>query len=223
MSHRRAKADETYLLGIARHAVPLEHLENRHRDFQKRMMTSPSLPSAPSPPSNVASTSTRRPVLATTSSTSRVTRSSTAAARDQASASRPRVNARVQVFVDPSGTAVDPPEAAPWPDIGTRHSRIKENIREVRTMGGTTLKQSRRTASGSAPKMSIYRDPEPGDDADTGGMPPPPVPEKASKGKTKEKPSTAVFRDDEAQVTPMRSPGVPSTPKFVPFRDDDVS
>ncbi|EIW78584.1 hypothetical protein CONPUDRAFT_75220 [Coniophora puteana RWD-64-598 SS2] len=41
---RHADADDAYLLGITRQASPLEHLQSKHRELQKRMLSSGSPP-----------------------------------------------------------------------------------------------------------------------------------------------------------------------------------
>lgn len=211
--YRKNEADEIYLLGMARRAAPLERLKSRHAEFQKRMMTSSLSPVADE---STPVASKRRPVLATTAA-------APAAPAIASSSTQPRPNARLQVFVDPDGSgarSAEVEETAAFPDIGTRKSRIKENVKEVSKAGGTTLKQagkSKRIASaGAPPKFVPYRDPEPGEEAD---MPPPPVP--ASKAKTEtDVPQTpsrrgfVPFRDADGEVVP------PSTPKFTPYRDE---
>ncbi|KII87875.1 hypothetical protein PLICRDRAFT_125133 [Plicaturopsis crispa FD-325 SS-3] len=209
---RRTAADEAYLLGIARHAFPTERLQARHREFQKRMMSSAPLPT-PAPVAASTAAATRRAVLGTTSSsTPPPSSSSSQGARSPPSAtpspSIPQSNSRLQIFVDPLGAEAQDAEssATPWADIGTRKTRVKENVPEVKKLGGTTLRQAgraKRVASGSggASRIVPFRDPEPGD-GDV--MPPPPVPKK----------STVVpFRDEPA-------PEPPATPKFTPFRDE---
>lgn len=182
--HRKAEADEAYLLGIARRAAPLERLETKHGEFQKRMMSSPSLSSEVKPSSTADAATpasrTRRGGLGGPSSATTVTRRVTrASSRLNASASsstpltdtaslRPQPNARIPIFVD---TPIDasstphvnnegePPSA--WPDLGTRKSRVKENVKEATKAAGTTLKQpsrSRRVAVASTPKISVFRD-----------------------------------------------------------------
>ncbi|KAJ3475493.1 hypothetical protein NLI96_g11804 [Meripilus lineatus] len=140
----------------------------------------------------------------------------------------------MQIFVDPSDSSSHstPTPPAPWPELGTRKSRIKENVRETSKMAGSTLKQSSRahksssstsTSSGTrGAKMEIFRDPIPED------MPPPPAPSvKKHKAGTASasKSSISVFRDEEPSVGSSKSsetPQVPSTPKFTPYRDADV-
>lgn len=81
----------------------------------------------------------------------------------------PRPNARMEIYVDDPNSAPVETETAPWPDIGTRKSRVKENLVEVSKAAGTTLRQagkSRRDVAGRAPKMAVYRDPEGGDHLD---------------------------------------------------------
>ncbi|KAF8885917.1 Mad3/BUB1 homology region 1-domain-containing protein [Mucidula mucida] len=181
---RRQEADKVYKLGIARRADPLDHLKARHADFEKRMMcaTPVTLPESASP-----STSRRPATLATT-----VNRS--AAVPLAPATATPRSNAPVQVFVDPSG-AESAMERNAWPDLGTRKTRIKENVPQTKKMAGSTLKQSKRTASSSstsASRIVPFMDP--------------PQPS-ASR--------IVPFADEE--------PTVPATPKFTPFRDESVS
>ncbi|KAH9960697.1 hypothetical protein BC827DRAFT_1268092 [Russula dissimulans] len=127
---RRVDADETYLLGINRQASPVDHLQAKYREFQKRMMLAAPLDSASltpeqTPPTASTTTATRRKVLGETSSTSGSVRSgystSTRAAAAAATSShpledvfgstssgpssRPKPNSRMQVFVDPSGAS----------------------------------------------------------------------------------------------------------------------
>ncbi|KAL5522469.1 hypothetical protein ACEPAG_8485 [Sanghuangporus baumii] len=163
--NRRPKADEIYLLGIARKAEPLDHLERRHREFQKRMMVAASIPSADSSgtestptlaPSNPiprrrplaesSSTSTTHsastPLTSTTSSFdvfSAAPSSSSLASQSSSSQTRPRPNGRIPVFVDPTGEASRAPGNV-WPELGTRAERIKENRLKPEKMQGAVLK-----------------------------------------------------------------------------------
>ncbi|KAI0631115.1 Mad3/BUB1 homology region 1-domain-containing protein [Trametes polyzona] len=245
---RRVEADETYMLGIARKAAPLERLEAKHREFQKRMMASPTLPSSSSDtpasaapiagtaPAASAPATRRRPlgepaVPSSSSSRTRSTRSASARAPSIsedvfAAPAAPRPNGRMPIFVDPSGDAENDPDQAtnptPWPELGTRKSRIKENTVEVSKAAGSTLRQagrSKRAPSGS--KITVFRDPGPEEEA--AEMPPPPVPAaKKEKSRSSGKSSIAIFRDEEEPAVAKAEPAVPSTPKFVPFRDDDA-
>ncbi|OBZ67657.1 putative WD repeat-containing protein C9G1.05 [Grifola frondosa] len=233
---RRTEADETYLLGIARKASPMD----------------PNLPAPPPPapaPSSIATTA-RRAVLGETatatttpSSSRRVTRSSTRNALigstttpSSSSTTAPRSNARLQVFIDPSGSSEsnDPTDSpTPWPELGTRKSRIKENIKEVSKAAGTTLRQAgraQRAAAAAAPKMVVYRDT--GEEDDATETPPPPAPA-AKKGIQKASaPKLTVFRDTEedADAEAMPPPPLPaakrgtqkaSASKLTVFRDTD--
>ncbi|OCH86495.1 hypothetical protein OBBRIDRAFT_783126 [Obba rivulosa] len=244
---RRAEADEVYLLGIARNASPVERLESKHRDFQKRMMSAINLPpatSSTSTPSSSATATTRRTVLgeagtpsSSSSSGARTTRPSTrrnpstpADAVTTPSPAVPRPNARMQVFVDPSGSAEnDPSEPSPWPELGTRKSRIKENIPEVSKAAGTTLRQAGRTqravSGAGSSRIAVFRDPEPdaGED-DATLMPPPPV---APIKKDTAKSTISVFRDDETGADPSETPAPVAKKKektksaIAVFRDDE--
>ena len=288
---RRVEADETYLLGIARRAAPLDRLEAKHREFQKRMMASPSLPQSSEADPDVVPVSSanasKRRVLGeppvSSSSRSRTTRSTSgrtpSISEDVFSApAPPRPNGRMPVFVDPSGDAENDPNQAtnptPWPEIGTRKSRIKENTVEVSKAAGTTMRAGRSSRAPSASKITVFRDPGPEDASGAfTSMPPPPVPPtKKEKSRTASKSSISIFRDEDepapappavakstrtaskgsiavfrdeddggsAEVakkgkgrTASKSsivvfkdeeePSAPPTPRFVPFRDDEVS
>ncbi|KAI0792396.1 Mad3/BUB1 homology region 1-domain-containing protein [Abortiporus biennis] len=227
---RKVEADETYLLGINRKATPIERLENKHREFQKRMMSSISSSSSSDANSTVAPpTNPRRPILGTTSSSTSSSHRTTPSQDLFGNTPPPRPNARLQIFQDPSGgEAADPDtdNTSPWPELGTRKSRIKENVREVSKAVGTTLRQpgrSRRIASGSGnggTKMMIYRDPEPEgeqeedqeqaaeDEDEKSSMPPPPLPPsqrpmtKTRSVSSASKSSMMIFRDEEEPTPP---------------------
>ncbi|CCL99610.1 uncharacterized protein FIBRA_01628 [Fibroporia radiculosa] len=236
---RRTEADEVYLLGIARRATPLEQLESRHREFQKRMMSSITLPLAASEPPTSSSTSSRRQALSETASSTRtrVTRSgstrSPTVPQDVFSApppstTLPHSNARLQIFVDPSGTGAaeaqgNSSSTAPWPELGTRKSRVKENIPEVKKAAGTTLRQTGRAqrvaAAPSGSRIAVYRDPEPGSIDEGEEMPSP----SATVPREKTKSKIVVFRDDESAADgATNGPMSPTTPTFVPYRDEEL-
>ncbi|KAI9507288.1 Mad3/BUB1 homology region 1-domain-containing protein [Russula earlei] len=242
---RRVDADETYLLGINRQASPVERLQAKHQEFQKRMMLATplepaSLPEQPQLASTI--TATRRKVLGESSSTSRSIRSAQSTSTTASSrpledvfgslsgpSSRPKPNARMQVFVDPSGTSAEDSlaqgdtMATPWNELGTRKERVKENVPKVSKLSGATMRQAgqqRRVTSApaaSSSRIAVFRDPTPGE-GDL--MPPPLAPSDAKlRGKEREtvpktpaRPSIVPFKD-ETKATP-------ATPRFVPFRDD---
>lgn len=169
-------ADEAYTLGIARNAQPIERLKSKHREFQKRMMSAGSQ-SAPTPlPSATAVVAPvpfagKRKVLGQ----SRVASGSSAAPHEDVftvpSPTTPREtsNAPLQVFVDPSpatSSIMGDEDQTPYPDIGTRKTRIKENVPEVKKAGGTTLRQAgktKRVASASSAtggsRIAVFKDP----------------------------------------------------------------
>lgn len=211
---RRKEADEVYSLGIARRASPLDHLENRYHDFQKRMMSTVSRHNPT--PEAISTSQAPRPALAQTLAP---------AAPVLAASLQPVSNSRLQIFVDPSGAESQLAEAAAneWNALESRKIRVKENVPEVKKFGGSTLKQagrSKRIASSSSASSSSkiipYRD--------TADMPPPPVhissssKDRSSSSKTPDR-GFAPFID-----TPKESAAiVPSTPKFTPFRDEAES
>ncbi|KAJ7666035.1 Mad3/BUB1 homology region 1-domain-containing protein [Mycena polygramma] len=205
---RRKEADDAYLLGIARRAAPLDHLKVRHSDFQKRMMCAAALPAAPAPVVD-----TTRAALRTTSAAS----TSSLPAHTPASRGIAPSNARLQVFVDPGSEHADAAGNA-FPDVGTRKSRVRENVPETKKMAGSTIRQpgkTKRLASGTATSSIVpYVDPE----ADT--MPPPPVPATKARDvipRTPSKNQIQPFVDDEVDASRA---GVSSTPRFIPFQDE---
>ncbi|KAH7887031.1 Mad3/BUB1 homology region 1-domain-containing protein [Phlebopus sp. FC_14] len=230
---RRSDADAIFLLGIARQAQPLDHLQSKHAEFQKRMMSNIAMrpPAAPQ-----ASTGARRSALGTSGSSSgpsltRVTASSSSQGDvfGPDSSSRAASDSRLQIFVDPSGAEPQDETSASYPDIGTRKSRVKENIPEARKVAGTTLKnagRSRRVASGSITnsgssgsisRIVPYRDPGSEESAAPEPMAPPPVPKTKFPPKTPGKSGIMVpFHDPDCRAEGV----VPSTPKFTPFRDE---
>jgi hypothetical protein len=190
-----------YVLGIARRASPLDHLKARHVDFQKRMMSAAALPAAPAPVVDM----TRTALATTSAATSSSFPSRAPAARDPGLS-----NARLQVFVDPASESADAAGNA-FPDVGTRKTRVKENVPETKKMAGSTLRQAGKTkrlasAGTSTATFVPYVDPE------AAAMPPPSVPA-AKKPRDATPSKMQPYMDDEVAV-------VPSTPQFVPFQDE---
>ncbi|ESK90223.1 likely protein kinase [Moniliophthora roreri MCA 2997] len=224
---RRKEADQVYTLGIARKASPVERMKSKHEDFQKRMMCAAPIPSS-STSNDVAPapSAPKRTVLATTSAAAPSASSSrlpTRTTRTPSSSS----NVPLRVFVDPTGTAVESAEMEtnPWPELGTRKTRVKENLPEVKKLSGSTIKQAgktKRLASSShtsTSKIVPYRDPGPEE------MPPPAtVPSRSTSLKNDTITSTPAkgkfvpFSDAETDNT-----AVSSTPKFTPFRDESTT
>ncbi|KAG7448808.1 uncharacterized protein BT62DRAFT_1074343 [Guyanagaster necrorhizus] len=200
---RRKEADEIYRLGIARRASPLDHLKARHADFEKRMMcTSPIVT-----PDTTSSLPPRRPALATT-----VDRTVPVIARPMAqtrSTNASASNVPLQVFADPTGSEARPSliEQNAWPDVGTRKTRIKENIPQSKKMVGSTIKQSKRTVSSSGSRIVPFIDPAEN------------VATNVSKGRHASQSRTVPFVDEPKEGEEE----IPPTPKFTPFRDEDVS
>lgn len=193
---------------------------------------------------SAAATAAKRKVLGetTTSATKSGTRSSaststsiTASSRTQEDVfgsgsdapSRSKPNARLQIFVDPSGGAGEgsqsqvPEDAAPtpWSELGTRKERTKENIPKVAKVSGATLRQpgrQQRVASApaaSSSRIAVFRDPAPGT------MPPP----LAAQGRGKEReavPKTPARASIVPTVDEVKA--IPATPRFVPFKDEVV-
>ena len=218
--YRRTEADEAYILGIARQAEPLDRLQNKHREFQKRMMIFISTPTpAPAPASSIT---TKRTVLGSTKAPLSLSHDDPFTV---APSSAPRPNGRLQVFVDPSGAASQgnlEDDQTPYPDVGTRKTRVKENVTETKKAGGTTLKQagkSKRVASGPVPsKIAVFRD-------EDSNMPPPPVPAPSKVPAHSNGFKMAIFKDEEMSPPPVpntaKTPGKP-TGGIVPFRDEVI-
>ncbi|KAF8889599.1 Mad3/BUB1 homology region 1-domain-containing protein [Infundibulicybe gibba] len=217
---RRKEADDAYALGIARRASPLDHLQSRHSDFQKRMMCSASATQATP---TVTTSSKSRTILASTSSSSRLP-STRGGVISAPSAVPSGSNRPMQIFVDdPSvSESTDDPSRNAWPEIGTRKTRIKENVPEVKKLAGTTLKQagrSKRVASGassaaSASKIIPFRDPDPAE------IPPTTSISKKTRPAVENLPTRGTivpFVDPEGKES---VDAVPATPKFTPFRDE---
>ncbi|KAI0251083.1 Mad3/BUB1 homology region 1-domain-containing protein [Lactifluus subvellereus] len=242
---RRVDADETYLLGINRQASPVERLQSKYREFQKRMMIPTPLEATPLPEQSqpTVATATRRKVLGESISTSRSSTRSAHSTSTTASSIpqgdvfgttsgpslRPKPNARMQIFVDPDGTSGEEAQAAgeaaatPWNELGTRKERIKENVPKVSKPNGTTLRQpGRQQRVASAPvastsRIPVFRDPTPGE----GGMMPPPLAPLGTKGGSREReivPETPA----RSSIVPFKDEvkETPATPRFVPFKDD---
>lgn len=198
--HRRKEADDIYRLGIARRASPLDHLKARHVDFEKRMMCASPVVAT----DTISSLPPRRPALATT-----VDRTVPLNARPMAqshSTSASASNAPLQVFVDPTGSESRPSlmEQNAWPDIGTRKTRIKENIPQTKKMVGSTVKQSKRVVSSSGTRIVPFIDP-----AENVAAP-------ASKKRHASQSRIVPFVDDSKEAEEE----VPPTLKFTPFRDE---
>ncbi|KAF8137294.1 Mad3/BUB1 homology region 1-domain-containing protein [Boletus edulis] len=217
---RKGDADSVFLLGIARQAQQLDHLQCKHTEFQKRMMSSLAMPPPPVP-----EPSTRRTALGLTASSGPLGlgRAPSSSQGDVfGSGSRTLSNSRLQIFVDPTGS--EPQEDSPmsYPDIGTRKSRVKENVPEVQKAAGTTLKNAGRarrvvsgssafaTNTGSTSKIVPYRDPGPGEFAEEESAPTKLPPKTPARNVT-----LVPFRDPDC---PERD--IPSTPRFTPFRDE---
>ncbi|SJK98694.1 uncharacterized protein ARMOST_01963 [Armillaria ostoyae] len=200
---RRKEADDIYRLGIARRASPLDHLKARHVDFEKRMMCA----SPVAAPDTASSLPPRRPALATTADRTVPLNARPMAQSHSTNASTS--NAPLQVFVDPTGSESRPSlmEQNAWPDIGTRKTRIKENIPQTKKMVGSTVKQSKRVVSSSGTRIVPFIDP-----AENVAAP-------ASKKRHASQSRIVPFVDDSKEAEEE----VPPTPKFTPFRDEDAS
>ncbi|KAI0805981.1 hypothetical protein BC629DRAFT_1484382 [Irpex lacteus] len=186
---------------------------------------------APSESTPAIGSGSRR-ALAESGGTARTTRVTRSASRQAAAAAassssstptlappKPQPNARVAVFVDgQDDSGSNAPDDAPsaWPDLGTRKSRIKENVKEATKAAGTTLKQagrsSRVASSSRTPKITVFRDTEmdegdeenhPASDSPEPPLPTPPVAVKVSKSSSSK--SIPVFRDEEPEPPKLKN------------------
>jgi hypothetical protein len=150
-------ADETFRLGIARGAAPLERLQAKHTAFQKRMMASTLAPASASSttPAAVPSAPPKRRILG---DSSKKPSTSTSAPLSAQPAPAPRANAQIAVFVDdePDNTLA----TNAWPELGTRTARVKENVRAPGPMAGATLKQRRAPAPARSGGFAVFTGPE---------------------------------------------------------------
>ncbi|TFK49121.1 hypothetical protein OE88DRAFT_469078 [Heliocybe sulcata] len=226
-SRRREEADKIYVLGINRDAQPLERLQKKHDEFQKRMMVAAPVPSPEDDPAPEprAEASTSRKALGTKARPASTSRPAADAPHEDdipplaTVAPRPRPNARLQVFVDPTGEASESSTINPFPDVGTRVTRVKENVPEVKPLAGTTLRHSgkgKRLAApaGTAARIAVYRDPEPEQEVkEEDGAEEMPLPSVATE---KKKGKVAVYVDPEPEedsAEEMPPPPVPPAKK----------
>lgn len=133
-----------YQLGIHRRAQPLERLQRRYMEFQRRMMTTtappdeePSLDENPIQRTALAPTGSRTAV-----STNENVRAGNATARPPSSGRATQVQAvpaqpqpqtkpgKMAIFSDPEGSAARPAQQGTWSELGTQQQRNRENLRE---------------------------------------------------------------------------------------------
>jgi checkpoint serine/threonine-protein kinase len=155
-SCRRSKADDTYKLGIARKAKPLERLKLRYNAFNIRMAT-PLPPNlfAPSVPDPDPSSRTRS-TLGTLAGSSAPSLGSSSSSRPNGSSRKP---GGMAIFVDgvEGGEAAEEDERRWHGQLGTRDEVRKENERESTVWKGETLPQGRGIAP-RTPKLQIFKD-----------------------------------------------------------------
>lgn len=210
--YRKQAADEIYTLGISRSAQPLMRLQAKYREFQKRMMLAPSLStSSPTTTNPAAAPPVKRKILGdATKKSSHTPVPALAPSLIPTSQSTSRSNARLDVFVDDEAGGVDSgTDAHSWPELGTRTTRTKENLQEVKKMAGTTLKQksskSRATATSTASSsrvgstFSVFTGPEEDD------PPPPSVPISKSTQPTSASAPKRVLGSKSVSTVPRRT------------------
>jgi hypothetical protein len=246
-THRKQEADEIFLVGIARSAQPLERLQAKHKDFQKRMMASFMTPTVDATESTAtaAPAAPKRRALGEKKIKSGSTSIPTPAPVPTPSTSTS--NGRIPVFVDEaspadprtsiaslSGGSTEGPARNAWPELGTRTSRIKENKPDVGKLAGTTLKQkrpaaARPAASGSRSAFTVFSGPEEPEEKVTAkskpssssksGKPTATKLGKIAKPAKSSAPEVQVDTEDE-DAEPMESKTLPAE-QFVPFVDEE--
>ncbi|WFD19944.1 non-specific serine/threonine protein kinase [Malassezia caprae] len=153
------EADETYQLGIARRASPLDRLKRRYNEYQQRILSLPEL--ADEPHTNYAQALTRamakagRSVLGTKTGRGESLPANVLGTHQPLS-SAPRPNARtMNVYCDENDDAPRGTRAA-WSDAGHAHGRHKENQLGARTL--QPLPQSAMTPRTQARALEVFCD-----------------------------------------------------------------
>jgi hypothetical protein len=246
---RKQEADEIFLVGIARSAQPLERLQAKHKDFQKRMMASFMAPTVDVTESTAtaAPTAPKRRALGEKKIKSGSTSIPTPAPAPVPTPSTSTSNGQIPVFVDEapladprtsiallSGGSAEGPARNAWPELGTRTSRIKENKPDVGKLAGTTLKQkrpaaARPAASGSRSAFTVFSGPEEPEEkvaakskpssSSKSGKPTATKLGKIAKPAKSPAPEVQVDTEDE-DAEPMESKMLPAE-QFVPFVDEE--
>jgi len=134
-----------YLLGVHRRAQPLERLQRRYLEFQRRIMTAsappdeePSLDENPIQRTALASTGARTaPAVTNENIRGGNSARSAGGTRVQASAPAPQPQTRpgkMAIFSDPDGMTSQPAQQGSWSELGTTQQRNRENLREKERM-----------------------------------------------------------------------------------------
>jgi hypothetical protein len=156
-----------YLLGIHRRAQPLERLQRRYLEFQRRMMTAsvppdeePSLDEDPIQRTALASTGARTAPAATNENVrgGNSSRPAGGGTRVQAPAPAPQPQTRpgkMAIFNDPEGMTSQPTQQGSWSELGTTQQRNRENLREKERWTDVKI-----PAAASAPtgKIQVWSD-----------------------------------------------------------------
>lgn len=153
---RKKKADEIYLLGIRRKALPVERIKARHQQFLSRIMAISGQipdedPALPAP-------TFRTPGRAVLGQVGTVLGSSQLAPSQRIA--RPNNGSKMEIFADGQSRPAEDGAAGEWADFGTRDSRRKENTVEATAWKGETLPQSaaRNRVAPRTPKIEVFRE-----------------------------------------------------------------
>ncbi|CCU99150.1 unnamed protein product [Malassezia sympodialis ATCC 42132] len=154
------EADETYKLGIARRASPLDRLKRRYGEYQQRILSLPEL--SDEPRTNYAQALARamakagRSVLGTKTGRGESQPANVLGTHQPLSSAAPRPNARtMNVYCDENDEAPRGARAA-WSDLGHAPTRHKENQLGARTL--QPLPQSAMTPRTQARALEVFCD-----------------------------------------------------------------
>ncbi|KAI9020399.1 hypothetical protein DFJ74DRAFT_673025 [Hyaloraphidium curvatum] len=160
---RYKDADAMYQLGIHRRAQPLERLQRRYLEFQRRMMTT----SAP-PEDEVAEDSqVQRTALGTVPARTAAVGNENSRDRNparpqaqqqsrQPAAPNSTRSGKLAIFSDPEGTtAAGSSSGSTWPELGTSQQRNRENVRDKEKWTDVKVPA---LASGPTGKLQVWSD-----------------------------------------------------------------
>lgn len=192
------EADTIFLLGIARQVQPIEHLQIKHTEFQRRMMSAAPLPA----PRDLATSARQRTALSSVPSSSSSFSPAGIHAPSLQSNTSSRAASRLQIFTDPVNSGLDNDHYAFF-DVGTRVSRVKENIPKVQKAAATTLRHTglprrvtSRSSSSNVSKIVPYTGPDCAETVEPEAVLPSPVPKVELPLETRDRP-----------IIPFQDPG----------------
>ena len=157
---RWSQAEEVYKTGMDKQAWPVERLQKKYEQFQKRFDARPedhNQPTSPAVPKVRAALAAKiDPFAPATTENPQSTSQQSAQPRPAASRSG---KPKMAIFADTDSAAPAPSQgpAQGWDNIGSMKERRKENTIEATPWTGKTLQGGGR--AGTASKMAIFKDP----------------------------------------------------------------